>query len=132
MGDFQNIYNLRWGVETFFGKLKGRLALENFTSTSLEAVLQDFWSTIFMSNLETILTEDMQGELNANTKARLAKTVNKAISFNAIKNMAFEIFSKEQNSDVVLAKLTQLFAMNAIVKRPERKVKSITPSRGWT
>jgi hypothetical protein len=123
VGDFQNIYNLRWGVETFFGKLKGRLALENFTGTSLEAVLQDFWSTIFMSNLETILTEDMQGELNANTKARLAKTVNKAISFNAIKNMAFEIFSKEQNSDVVLAKLTQLFAMNAIVKRPERKVK---------
>ena len=116
MGDFQNIYNLRWGIETFFGKLKGRLALENFTGTSLEAVLHDFWSTIFMSNLETILTEDMQGELNnKNTKARLAKTINKAISFNAIKNMAFEIFSKEQNPDVVLAKLTQLFAMNAIV-----------------
>jgi hypothetical protein len=122
--DFKNIYNLRWGIETFFGKLKGRLALENFTGTSLEAVLQDFWSTIFMSNLETILTEDMQEELNnANTKAKLEKTVNKAISFNAIKNMAFEIFANEQNPDVVLAKLTQLFAMNVIVKRPARKVK---------
>lgn len=76
-----------------------------------------------MSNLETILTENMQNELNTNTKAKLTKTVNKAISFNAIKNMAFEIFTNEQNPDVVLTKLTQLFAMNAIVKRPDRKVK---------
>jgi hypothetical protein len=29
--DFKYLYSLRWGVETFFSKVKGRLALENFT-----------------------------------------------------------------------------------------------------
>ena len=44
--DFQYLYSLRWGVETFFSKIKGRLALENFTGKSVESIYQDFWSTI--------------------------------------------------------------------------------------
>ena len=47
----------RWGIETFFGVLKGRLNLENFSGKTAESVKQDFYSTIFISNLETILTE---------------------------------------------------------------------------
>jgi hypothetical protein len=34
MENFQELYFLRWGVETFFSKLKGRLNLENFTGFS--------------------------------------------------------------------------------------------------
>jgi hypothetical protein len=32
----------RWGVETFYGVLKGRLELEHFSGQSVEAVRQDF------------------------------------------------------------------------------------------
>ena len=40
--DFQQLYFLRWGVETFFSLIKGRLNLENFTGKTLESVQQDF------------------------------------------------------------------------------------------
>lgn len=121
--DFKYLYGLRWGVETFFGKIKGRLALENFTGTSLEVIRQDFWSTIFVSNLETILTENTQAELNNNTTTKYKKAVNKAVSFNTIKNMAFDIFTSRQDPEIVLAKLTRLFTTNTVAKRPGRKVK---------
>lgn len=63
--DFSYLYSLRWGVETFFSKVKGRLALENFTGKSVESIYQDFWSIIFISNLETIMTEDIEEKMNA-------------------------------------------------------------------
>lgn len=121
--DFKYLYGLRWGVETFFGKLKGRLALENFTGTSLEVIRQDFWSTIFVSNLETILTENTQVQFNNDTTTKYKKIVNKAVSFNAIKNMAFDIFTSQLVPEIILTKLTRLFTMNTVAKRPGRKVK---------
>lgn len=46
------LYSLRWGVETFYGLLKTRLGLENFTGTGVEAVRQDFHATVSLSGLE--------------------------------------------------------------------------------
>ncbi len=46
-GGFKELYFLRWGVETFFAKLKGRLSLENFTGKSVESVKQDFFSYLY-------------------------------------------------------------------------------------
>jgi len=65
--DFSYLYSLRWGIETFFSKVKGRLALENFTGKSVESIYQDFWSTIFISNLETIMMEDVEKNMNADS-----------------------------------------------------------------
>jgi len=38
---FLALYHLRWGIETFYGLLKTRLELENFTGTGAEAVRHD-------------------------------------------------------------------------------------------
>ena len=40
-----------------------RLNLDNFTGTTVEAVKQDFYSTIFVSNLESIIVNDAEKEL---------------------------------------------------------------------
>ena len=53
------VYHLRWGIETFFSILKTRLPLENFTGNTLESVPQDFYSTIYISGLESLLTTDV-------------------------------------------------------------------------
>lgn len=124
--DFSYLYSLRWGVETFFSKLKGRLALENFTGKSVESIYQDFWSTILISNLETIMIEDIEENMNTNAipegKTRKNQKINKAVSFNAIKNMAFEIFLNEPDKNKIINKLTKLFIMNPITVRKDRKV----------
>ncbi|MCC2667384.1 MAG: putative transposase [Gammaproteobacteria bacterium] len=123
--DFQQLYFFRWGAETFFSKLKSRLSLENFTGKSVEAIKQDFWSTIFISNFETIMVEDINENLNLNLnkeKSKLKKAINKSVSFNTIKNLAFDILSSDENKDEVFEKLTQIFLVNTQVIRKNRKV----------
>lgn len=121
--EFGELYNLRWEVETFFSKLKGRLNLENFTGKSVETIKQDFWSTIFISNLESIMTEDIEEALNTDlTNGELKKSINKSVSFNAIKNLAFDIFATESDIDCIMDRLSKLFLMNTLVVRKGRKV----------
>lgn len=49
---------VRCGIKTFYDRLKTRLALEHFTGTTVEAVTQDFFATILLSGLESILIQD--------------------------------------------------------------------------
>ena len=121
--DFGKLYWKRWGVETFFSIIKGRLNLENFSGKTLESIKQDFWSTIFITNIETVMTEDTEKKLNLMSKdKKFTKQVNKAVSFNAIKHLAFDIFFNEKDREQVTKKLEQLFLQNAILKRPDRVI----------
>jgi hypothetical protein len=63
--DFLDLYHQRWGVETFYGRLKTRLGLENFSGLGAEAVRQDFFSTVYLSGLESLLSEEAQARLDA-------------------------------------------------------------------
>lgn len=108
VSDFKELYWMRWGVETFYGILKTRLNLENFSGYSPEAVRQDFFATVFLTGAETILTEDAEEQLHKKTDGQ-PKKVNKAVSFNAIKNQAFELFYSKAPDEQRLEELTQLF-----------------------
>ena len=39
--EFGELYHQRWGIETYYGLVKSRLDLENFTGLSAEAIRQD-------------------------------------------------------------------------------------------
>jgi hypothetical protein len=116
---FAELYHCRWGVETFYGKLKTRLDLENFSGVSIEAALQDFHVTVLLTGIETILSEDSETWLHAQTGGH-PKQVNKAVSFNIIKERAFVLFLSDQPADEVLSQLTELFKTNPITVRPQR------------
>jgi len=119
--EFEGLYFLRWGVEGYFSMVKGRLNIENFTGRSVESIKQDFWSTIFVSNLETILTEDVEEDINNNlSSGNLKRSINKAVSFNAIKNLAFDLLSTNMDQDLIVEKLKKLFLMNTHVLRAGR------------
>ena len=125
---FKGLYNLRWGVETFYGRIKGRLNLENFSGRTVEAVKQDFYATIFISSIESVLTEDAEIELQVKSVTNLyPQQVNKAVSFNAIKNHVIELFYTESNSEVIYEKLTQLFLTNPVCFRKQRQVERKKP-----
>ena len=117
--EFLALYGLRWGIETFFGLLKTRLALENFSGTGAEAVKQDFHATVYLSGLESLLTESAQAQLDAkNTK--YPQTVNRAVSFNAIKYQALDLLFSNEPLDPLLEKLTALFLSNPCLERQHR------------
>jgi len=53
----KELYHLRWGVEGFFGVLKERLKMDNFTGKTVVSVRQDFFATMFLTGLESVLTQ---------------------------------------------------------------------------
>jgi len=117
---FKELYWLRWGVETFYGILKTRLGLENFSGYSPEAIRQDFYATILLTGIESIFTADAEAELSKQHGGH-PKQVNKAVSFNAIKYRAFELFYSKAPRAEVLKKLDELFVTSPTLIRKDRK-----------
>lgn len=119
--EFKYIYYLRWGTETFYGILKTRLNLENFTGKTAESVYQDFYGSVYLTGLESILTADSCAKL-AEKSTQHKQQVNRAVSFNAIKSHALEILYSEDDTGLILKKLEKLFLTNPTSARKLRKV----------
>lgn len=117
--EFLELYHLRWGIETFYGLIKTRLELENFTGIGVEAVKQDFHATVYLSGLESLLTDAAQAQLDAK-KAKYPQTVNRAVSFNAIKNQALDLLFGDMETSPILEKLTALFLTTPCLERSDR------------
>lgn len=118
--EFKTLYWFRWKIETFYGILKTRLELENFTGNSVEAVRQDFFSTIFLTGLESILTDAAQAKLDEKQNNKHRQVVNRTISFNTIKNKAFELLNSNMATTPLLEKLTALFMTSPNLERKGR------------
>lgn len=120
---FKALYGRRWGVETYYDIIKERLDLENFTGKTAQAVKQDYYATIFISNLESVLTEEANKRLKEQSREhKNPLKVNKSVSFNAIKNHAIELLLETDNDlDELLEKLNFLFLQTPTPIRKGRK-----------
>jgi len=120
---FKEVYGLRWGIETYFSVLKGRLNLENFSGKSKESVLQDLYATIFISNLESCFSKEANSILKIESQEnKYQKKVNKAVSFNVLKNKIFDLIYEEQDSaECIMAQMTELFKMSPCLIREGRQ-----------
>lgn len=67
------------------------------------------------------MTEDIDRDLNKQTNTKKKTKINKAVSFNAIKNKVFELFSANLDTGDIVDGLTNLFLMNRITIREGRK-----------
>lgn len=121
--EFADLYWRRWGQETYFGRLKGRLDLEHCSGLSVEAVEQDFAATVLLSNVETVLIGPAAAELAAHTAERKqAVKINRAVSLHALKSRLIELLASQVPPEQVLEELTQYFQANPVSIRPGRKV----------
>lgn len=119
--EFLQVYHRRWGIETCFKVLKGRLDLENFTGLTVEAVLQDIHAAVFLSNLQSVLSAQAVTDLEQNTQAKHRYKPNKAVTFHALKSRMIELLASTTPVEEVLAELTLLFQANPVSIRPERQ-----------
>jgi len=84
---FKELYHLRWGVECFFCVLKERLKIDNFTGKTVISIKQDFFATLFLTGLESVLTQTADLQLFKKSRQNQHRQiVNNMVSFNAIKN----------------------------------------------
>lgn len=121
---FKELYFLRWGIETFYDELKNKLKLEYFTGYSIISIKQDFFCAIFISNLQSVIVNDLQEELSIkyqNTK--LDYKINTNLSYGFLKNRILELLFKEAPLEEVFDELENLFLKNTIPIRLNRNNK---------
>lgn len=132
--NFKDLYFMRWGIETFYDRVKNHLSLENFSGRTVEAVKQDFYATMLIANIESELTGEIDDELEVkagkSTKNKYQHKVSKTVAYHSIKDSLFELmmYSKDE-SDILVKQIQDLFRRNTIPIRPGRSFKRIFSTR---
>jgi hypothetical protein len=122
---FGPLYGWRWGHETYYGRLKGRLDLEHCSGQSVAAVEQDFHALVLLSNIESVVIGPAQARLAADPEAggrTQPVQVNRAVSLHALKSRLIELLASEVPLEQLLEQLTQWFGHNPVSGRRDRKV----------
>lgn len=121
--EFGPLYHQRWGHETFYGVMKGRLDVENFSGQTPEAVRQDFHATLLLCNLESVLTAPTAAALQENSAdPERPQQVNRAVSFHALKHALLPLLYSDESVEHVIQKLQSWFAGAPVSARAAREV----------
>jgi hypothetical protein len=90
---FKELYFMRWGIETNISLQKNIMQLESFSGLSVTAVEQDFYATVFMANLHSVLIKDAQQTVETNAvKRKYPMKINKNKSFGKLKLNIVNLF----------------------------------------
>jgi len=110
--EFKGLYGKRWGIETEFDHLKNHLMIEDFTGLSSLSVLQDFFVSMFMANMQQIFISEAQDELKKQKKdTEYDYKINKNLSFGFMKDRFVKILL-DKNADRNIKDLKDLFKIN--------------------
>jgi len=87
------------------------------------SVKQDFYATIFMTGLESVLTQTAESQLfDKSRQNKHQQTVNNMVSFNALKNFRVELFSHCKPIQKLMKTLTEWFVKDPTYVRARRNV----------
>jgi hypothetical protein len=67
---FKKLYFLRWPIETKYDIVKNKLQIGNFTTRTVEGVLQDFYATMYLTNVAASAAIDAQAEIEEERKGK--------------------------------------------------------------
>ena len=117
------LYHMRWGIETAYETLKDRLQIENFTGTKAILLLQDIYSTIYISSLAEDIIRDAEAELDEKEKHRKHKMmINRTLSIGILKNDLIYILleTDARKQDELFQQIYEDISKNLVPIRPER------------
>ncbi len=118
---FKELYFKRWGVETYYDELKNKLKVEHFSGYLHQTILQDFYAALFISNIQTIIVNDLEDEIQEISKTRKYNyKVNNNISYGLMKDRVISLLFSNPNIEEVDKELKTLFLKNLIPIRPNR------------
>lgn len=55
---FKSLYFKRWGIETKYDELKNKLQIQKFTGDTPASIEQDFYASIFLSNMASLVKQE--------------------------------------------------------------------------
>lgn len=129
----EELYRLRWRIETAYETLKDRLQMENFTGTKPVLLLQDIYSTIYVSNVAEDIARDIEQEqenhLKNDYKHRMA--VNRSLCIGLLKSDLIYILLEEDPNikEELMQRLYDEISENIVPVRPDRHYERNTNMR---
>ena len=113
IGELKKLYNMRWGIETFYNELKNKLRIENFSGYSRIAIEQDFQASLFISNLQSLIALYSQKELLKKTRHRKYKyKINTNVSYGILKEKIIALFlSGNELIDEIISDIKKEFLL---------------------
>jgi len=78
--DFKALYFMRWGIEVKYDELKNRLEIENFSGETKIAIEQDFYASIYLSNMLELANQDSDKKIRQEQEGKEIKYVYKTNS----------------------------------------------------
>jgi len=126
--EFLDVYHWRWKHETYHQMLKSRLDLENWTGQTLEAVRQDVQAAVFVSNLESLLSQEVQEALSkGDADRKYPLQVNRSVSYHALKERLLDLLFNQSPIEQVISE-TQAWMRSNPVSVRKRKIPRPTTS----
>ena len=118
---FKPLYNYRWGDETRFDQMKGKLQIEVFSGHKPEAIYQDFYATVIVSNLHNLISKECTEELEEiNQNRAIPVAINQNVSIGMLKPRLVTLFATLKPS-AIFDEIKTLFLAHLEPIRPGRK-----------
>ena len=92
--ELADLYAKRWGIETKYLELKDRLQIDKFSGESVNIVLQDIYSTLYISNLSAFLcaeADDMIAAKAADKENKYRQKANRAVCIAAFRRRFIDL-----------------------------------------
>ena len=71
--ELKELYFKRWGVEVKFNELKSRLQIENFTGDTVISIEQDFYASIYLSNMVALAKNEANEKITQTKQGKNLK-----------------------------------------------------------
>ena len=120
-GCFKALYFKRWGIETYYDRLKNILNVENFSGLTNQAILQDFQCALFISNVQSLIIEEAQQSANEKyNKRRYEYKINTSVSLGFLKYRILDLFIN-RGAKATLEELEKILIEQVVPVRKNRK-----------
>jgi len=129
LNEFKELYFMRWGIETNIGFQKNIMQLESFSGLTPMSVLQDFYATVFVANLHSLLKKEAQQTINKTTGHRkYPMKINNNRSFGRMKSAIVSLFLNN-DPKLILLQLHDYFIRAPLPIRKGRTFERVRKNR---
>lgn len=128
----QNLYHRRWEIETKYGELKTRIRLENFSGKHPQAIRQDLYAALFISNLSSLIKSFAEDEIEEKlTNANHQYQLNRSFIIGKVCQYVRDLVIMPNYTKKFAMLITRIQKMRSII-RPNRHFKRISGHHGTT
>lgn len=123
INDFKELYFKRWGIETKYGEIKNRLNIENFSGKKPIAIEQDFYATLFISNIVAAFKEEVDcliTEDSERKKSNKKYQANRNYLIGIIVSNILELLTKKYKQNKLIQDIFNKSLRNRSQIRPNR------------